>query len=53
MTTYKIENTIVTLGDIIRVEEDWKPVSSAQSVEVNIENKRKNQERRRTRSDDN
>lgn len=37
MTTYKIENTIVTLGDIIRVEEDWKPVSSAQSVEVNIE----------------
>lgn len=36
MTTYAIENTIIKLSDIVQVEEDWKPVSGAEPVEVNI-----------------
>lgn len=34
-TTYKIENSTITIGDIIKVEEDWKPVSNSEPVEVN------------------
>lgn len=41
MTTFKVENTIVTIGDIQKVEEDWKPVSDSQPVEVNVEQIRK------------
>jgi hypothetical protein len=37
MTTYTIENSTITIGDIIQVEEDWKPVSNSQSVEINAE----------------
>ena len=36
LTTYKIDNSTVTIGEISQVEEDWKPVSGA-SVEVNID----------------
>ncbi len=36
MTTYKVENNSVTIGDIIQVSEEWVPVSNSQSVEVNI-----------------
>ena len=35
MTTYKVENSTVTIGEIIKVEEDWKPVSNAEPVEIN------------------
>jgi hypothetical protein len=34
-TTYKIENSTITIGDIIKVEEDWKPVSNSEPVEIN------------------
>lgn len=37
MTTYKLENSTVTIGEIVQVEEDWKPTSDSQSVEVNVE----------------
>lgn len=37
MTTYKIENSTVTIGDIVKVEEDWKPVSNSEVVEVNVD----------------
>ena len=36
MTTYKIENSTVTIGEIQKVAEDWKPISDSQPVEVNI-----------------
>jgi hypothetical protein len=36
-TNYTIENSTVTIGEIIQVEEDWKPVSNSQAVEINIE----------------
>lgn len=36
MTTYKIDNAAVVIGDIVQVEEDWKPVSDSKPVEVNI-----------------
>jgi hypothetical protein len=36
MTSYKVENNSVTIGDIIQVSEEWVPVSNSQSVEVNI-----------------
>jgi len=42
MTTYKIENLTVTIGDIIKVEEDWKPVSNSQPVEINIDKIKEN-----------
>ena len=35
MTTYKIENASVSIGDIVKVEEDWKPVNDSQPVEIN------------------
>jgi len=35
MTTYKVENAVVTIGDIVKVEENWSPVSGASTVEVN------------------
>ena len=33
-TTYSVNNAEVTLGDIIEVEEDWKPIKG-ESVEIN------------------
>lgn len=36
-TTYKIEGTNVTLSDIYQVEEDWKPISKKEPVEINSE----------------
>jgi outer membrane murein-binding lipoprotein Lpp len=36
MTSYKVENNTVTLGDIVKVEEDWKIVEST-PVEINNE----------------
>ena len=36
MITYKIENTFVSISDVIQVEEDWKPTSNSTAVEVNI-----------------
>ena len=35
MTTYKVENSTVTIGEIQKVEEDWKPVTESQPVEIN------------------
>ena len=35
MTTYSIENSTVTIGDISKAEEDWKPVKESVAVEVN------------------
>jgi hypothetical protein len=35
MTTYKVENSTVTISEIIKVEEDWKPVSNPEPVEIN------------------
>jgi len=35
MTTYQIDKTVVKIGDIVKVEEDWKPVSQSTPVEVN------------------
>jgi uncharacterized coiled-coil protein SlyX len=35
LTTYKIENNKVVLGDITEVEEDWKPVDNEQEAEIN------------------
>lgn len=37
MTTYTVQNSIVSLGEIIKVEEDWKPIENEQEVEVNVE----------------
>ena len=34
-SSYSVENSKVMIGEIIKVEEDWKPVDGAQSVEVN------------------
>jgi len=34
-SSYSIENSKVIIGDIIKVEEDWKPVNGEQSIEVN------------------
>ncbi len=36
MITYKIENTSISISDVIQVEEDWKPTSDSSAVEVNI-----------------
>jgi len=33
--TYSIENGEVLLGEIVRVEEDWKPVNGEESIEIN------------------
>jgi len=35
MTTYQIDKTVVKIGDIVKVEEDWKTVSQNTPVEVN------------------
>ena len=35
MTTYKIEGSKVIVGDIVQVEEDWKPVKESVVIEVN------------------
>ncbi len=35
-TTYKIENSAVTIGEIIKVQEDWTPTADSQPVEINI-----------------
>ena len=35
MTTYEIDNNNIVIGDIVEVEEDWKPVNNEQDVEVN------------------
>ena len=37
MVNYSIENTTVTLSDIVRVEEDWQPASDSEPVEVNTD----------------
>ena len=34
-SSYTIENSKVTIADIIKVEESWEPVDGSQSVEVN------------------
>lgn len=35
MFDYKINNSDVDIGEIITVEEDWKPVSDEKSIEIN------------------
>lgn len=35
MTSYMVTNTTVTIGEIERVEEDWKPFNDEKAVEIN------------------
>lgn len=37
MTTYSINDNQVSIGEIVQVEEDWKPISDIPSIKINKE----------------